>query len=118
MAWVFRKVIIKIKIPKESIKQPLVKDSIHDIIDQVKNCARTVYKELGGGYLEEVYGEAMAIELRERKIPYEIERNREIFYKGFKVGTHRLDFIVKGTLVVELKATTSITKSHIGQTYG
>lgn len=51
------------------------------------------------------------------KIPYEIERNREIFYKGFKVGTHRLDFIVKGTLVVELKATTSITKSHIGQTY-
>lgn len=90
---------------------------LEKIISQVKDAATMIYKELGGGYLENIYEESMAIELRERNIPYEVERNREIFYKGIKVGTHRLDFIVKNMLVVELKATTSITKSHEGQTY-
>ena len=70
-----------------------------------------------GGYLENVYEEAMAIELRERKIDYDVERNKEIFYKGIKVGTHRLDFIIEKKLVVELKAATSISNSHIGQTH-
>jgi len=46
-----------------------------------------------------------------------MERNREIFYKDTKVGTHRLDFIINGILVVELKATSSISKSHEGQTF-
>ena len=58
----------------------------------------------------------MAIELRERNITYEVERNTEIFYKGEKVGIHRLDFILEGKLVVELKAQAGITKSHVGQT--
>ena len=58
----------------------------------------------------------MAVEFRERKIPYEIERNTEIFYKGVKVGVHRLDFILDSKLVVELKAYSSITSSHVGQT--
>ena len=88
---------------------------MNKIIEQAKDAAREIYKELGGGYLEGIYEESMAIELRERKINYEVERNREVFYKGFKVGVHRLDFIVDGNLVVELKATTSITKAHVGQ---
>lgn len=58
----------------------------------------------------------MAIEFRERNISYEVEKNTEIFYKGIKVGIHRLDFILENKLVVELKAQTSITKSHEGQT--
>ena len=90
---------------------------MENMIDVVKEAANTLYKELGGGYLENIYEEAMAIELRERNITYEVERNREIFYKGIKVGTHRLDFIINEKLVVELKATTSISKSHEGQTY-
>ncbi len=69
---------------------------------------------MGGGYLETIYEESMAIEIRERKIEYEVERNKEIFYKGIKIGTHRLDFIIRGFLVVELKAGTNITNTHIG----
>ena len=85
--------------------------------DKIKDAARTIYTELGGGYLETVYEEAMAVELRERKIKYEVERNKEVFYKNVKVGEHRLDFIVENYLVVELKAGTGITSSHVGQTY-
>ena len=86
------------------------------LLQEVKSFAKEIYKELGAGYDESIYEEAMAIELRQRKIPYEVERNTEIFYKGIKVGIHRLDFILDGKLVVELKAQTGITKSHVGQT--
>ncbi len=89
---------------------------IPELISQVKEAANVIYKELGAGYDESIYEESMAIEFRERKIKYEVERNTEIFYKGIKVGIHRLDFILEGKLVLELKAQTSITKSHEGQT--
>lgn len=86
------------------------------LISQIKDAANVIYKELGAGYDESIYEESMAIEFRERNIDYEVERNTEIFYKGIKVGIHRLDFILEGKFVLELKAQTSITKSHEGQT--
>ena len=89
---------------------------IEELKTHVKESATQIYKELGAGYDESIYEESMAIELRERKVPYEVERNTEIFYKGIKVGVHRLDFILDDKFVVELKAQTSITKSHEGQT--
>lgn len=91
------------------------------LLNAVKSCAIEVYKALGAGYEERIYQEAIAVEFRKRNIPYEIERDVEVFYKGEKVGIHRLDFIVmdvelKSALVVELKSATKITKSHIAQT--
>lgn len=91
-------------------------EKISNLIDVVKQAAKTIYKELGAGYDESIYEEAMSIEFREKNIPYEVEKNTEIFYKGIKVGVHRLDFIVGTNLVVELKAQGTITKSHVGQT--
>ena len=87
-----------------------------ELKNQVKESAKEIYRELRAGYSESIYEEALAVELRLRKIPYEVERNTEIFYKGAKVGIHRLDFILDGKLVVELKAQQSITSSHVGQT--
>ena len=89
---------------------------VKPLIQEVKSAAKEVYKELSAGYEESVYEEAMSVEFRQRKIPYEVERNTEIFYKGTKVGLHRLDFILDEKLVVELKAQMTITKSHVGQT--
>jgi len=87
-----------------------------ELKNHVKVAAKQIYHELGAGYNEMIYEEAMAVEFRERKIPYEVERNTEIFYKEIKVGIHRLDFILDGKLVVELKAQLYITPSHVGQT--
>jgi len=87
-----------------------------ELKNQVKESAEEIYRELGAGYNESIYEEALAVELRQRKIPYEVERNTEIFYKGAKVGIHRLDFILESKLVVELKANVAITSSHVGQT--
>ncbi len=89
---------------------------ISQLINVVKESACDIYKGLGAGYNEAIYEEAMALEFRERKINYDVEKNTEIFYKGVKVGVHRLDFIVENKLVVELKAQSAIYPSHVGQT--
>ncbi len=89
---------------------------IIQLINIVKDASCLIYKELGAGYNETVYEEALAVEFRERKIKYNVEANAEIFYKGIKVGIHRLDFIVEKKLVVELKAQPNLTSSHVGQT--
>ena len=89
---------------------------ILQLINIVKEAACDIYKELGAGYNETVYEEALAVEFRARKLKYNVEANAEIFYKGIKVGIHRLDFIVEKKLVVELKAQPNLTSSHVGQT--
>jgi len=86
------------------------------LINIVKEASCAIYKDLGAGYNETVYEEALAVEFRQRKIKYDVEKNTEIFYKGVKVGIHRLDFIVEKKLVVELKAQSHLMPSHVGQT--
>ena len=89
---------------------------IQQLLNIVKEASCAIYKDLGAGYNETVYEEALAVEFRERKIKYDVEKNTEIFYKGIKVGIHRLDFIVGKKLVVELKAQSHLMPSHVGQT--
>jgi len=86
-----------------------------EIIKKIKGFTIEVYKILKAGYNETVYEEAMAVEMRRSKIGYEVEHNTEIMYKGEKIGTHKLDFIVEGKLVVELKAAASISKGNKAQ---
>jgi len=63
-----------------------------------------VHKALGPGFLESVYEEAMCIELTLRGIPFERQVPVEIGYKGHRVGQSRVDLVVGGQLLVELKA--------------
>ena len=88
---------------------------ISQLINILKESACDIYKGLVAGYNETIYEEAMALELRLRRINYDVEKNTEIFYKGVKVGIHRLDFIVENKLVVELKAQNAVYPSHVGQ---
>ncbi len=87
----------------------------NEILKKIRKYSVEIYETLGAGYNECVYEEALALELRKAKIDYEIERNTEIMYKGEKVGIHRLDFIVEGKIVIELKAASSITNSNRSQ---
>ncbi len=64
-----------------------------------------VHKQLGCGFLEGVYQEAMAQELTEQGIPFEREKELPVEYKGKRLNvTYRADFICSGTIIVELKA--------------
>ena len=75
------------------------------MIDRVKEFAQIVYNDLGPGFSERVYHNAMEVLLRKEGIPYETERIVPVVFQGHTIGNMRADLIVDRTLVVELKAT-------------
>ena len=72
--------------------------------------AMEVHRELGHGFLEAVYQEALAMELRKREIPFQHEHPIPIAYKGERLGTpYRADFLCFETVIVELKALSALS---------
>jgi GxxExxY protein len=65
--------------------------------------AREVYSQLGPGYSERVYHNAVEVLLREKHIPYESERIIPISFKGHVIGNMRADIIVNNETVLEFK---------------
>lgn len=75
-----------------------------DLSARVIAAAIQVHKTLGPGFLESAYEAALWIELDLRGIRYERQKRVPLTYRGQSVGEHRLDLLVEGVLVVELKA--------------
>lgn len=75
-----------------------------DISGKVIGAAFEVHKVLGCGFLEAVYEEALAREMRLRGIQFERQKPLEILYKGEPIKEYVCDFLVEGKIVVELKA--------------
>jgi GxxExxY protein len=91
------------------------REGIDDLIYRTIGCMIEVHKELGPGFLESVYRRAIAVELQEQGIPFETEKKIELRYKKKRVGVHRLDLLVLGELVVELKTVETLHKKHYAQ---
>ena len=85
--------------------------------DKIIGAAMTVHSELKNGFLEEVYQQALAIEMRLQGIPFEREKQLEIFYKGIKLDKkYYADFYCFDKIIVELKAKSQLNNEHIAQT--
>jgi GxxExxY protein len=74
-----------------------------------------VYNELGFGFLESVYREAMRIALEQVGLRVEAEVPVPVSFRGCLVGVFRADLVVDGIVVVELKTADSIGKAHEAQ---
>ena len=91
----------------------IYKQESYDII----GVCMEVHNELGKGFSEIVYGDALEIELRNAKINYQREVKFNITYKGNLLPHYYVaDFIIDNKIVLEIKAIESLTKSHIKQT--
>jgi GxxExxY protein len=84
-----------------------------DLSHQVIGAAITVHKALGPGFLESVYEEGFCLELAALGIPFERQKVVSILYNGQVIGEHRLDILVAGCLVVELKAVKKLEDIHL-----
>ena len=83
---------------------------------QIIGAAMEVHKELGRGFLEPVYQEALELEFNNRGIPFRPQPELPIYYKGRKLKTHyHSDFICYDDVIVELKALTRLGDSELAQ---
>jgi GxxExxY protein len=83
----------------------------HEII----GAAIEVHRILGPGYLESIYEEALCIELKLRTISFERQAPVQIVYKGAAIGQGRLDLLVQGKLIVEIKTVETLAPIHKAQ---
>jgi GxxExxY protein len=81
---------------------------------RIISAAIRVYKELGPGFLEAMYEEALAIELTAAGLAFEGYKLLPVFYREHLIGEHRLDFLVEGKVIVELKAICVLEDVHFG----
>ena len=89
---------------------------LNRITNLIIGAAIAVHKELGPGYDEQTYENALAIEFGVRGIRFERQYLVGIFYRGQKVGERRLDFLVEETVVLELKAVEQLIGLFTSQT--
>ena len=76
----------------------------------------SVHKELGCGFLEAVYGDALEMEFKMQGIPYTREQEMTIDYKGCQLPHKYIaDFVCYDDIIVEIKAVDSLSSSHRAQ---
>lgn len=102
----------------ERSKQSFFKEprlEVDEIARAVIGAAIEVHRHLGPGHIETMYERALAIELDVRGISYERQVSTELAYKGILVGEFRVDLVVGGAVIVELKAVESLSATHVKQ---
>ena len=88
---------------------------LSDLTGKVIGCAMEVHKHLGNGFQEVIYQRALEIEMNLQKLEFSREHEMLISYKGENIGTRRVDFIVEGKVLVEIKAVVKMEDVHLAQ---
>ena len=88
----------------------------HESFEIIGACM-DVHNQLGKGFDENVYKDALEIEFQKRKDPFEREKRFDIYYDGIKLKHFYFsDYVVFEKIILEIKAIQSLTPSHIKQT--
>ena len=83
--------------------------------NKIIGAAIQVHRELGPGFIEGIYEEALKVEFTRRKINFEHQKEIKIEYRGVTVGIHRMDLLVEKDIIVELKAIKELADIHFAQ---
>ena len=86
-----------------------------ELSSRIIGAAIEVHRELGPGFLEGIYEEALKIELSEQSMHCDSQKEIKIEYLGVEIGVHRLDLLVEKKIIVELKAVKELTDIHFAQ---
>lgn len=86
-----------------------------DVTEKIIKAYYNVYNELGYGFLERVYENALLIELKALGLECQKQKPISVSYKGYNVGEYFADIIVENKVIIELKAAEGIVKEHEAQ---
>ena len=88
-----------------------------ELTEQIIGIFYEVYNELGFGFLEKVYEEAMALALKERGIEFRQQVPIPVWFPGQTIGSYDADLTVGGIVLVELKACRALESAHEAQLF-
>ena len=91
---------------------PVLSPEREAIVTRTIGCAIRVHQALGPGFHEAIYQDAMGVELEWEGLPYEREFRVAMFYRERPLRSQRLDLVVDGLVVVELKAVEHLERVH------
>ena len=86
-----------------------------DLTNRIICAFYNVYNILGSGFLEKVYENALAIELKKIGLSVTQQESIKVYYDGVQVGDYYADIVVNGLVILELKAAESLRSEHFAQ---
>ncbi|MFD1258932.1 GxxExxY protein [Mucilaginibacter terrae] len=97
--------------------KPIVNSSYKnsELTGKIIGCAMKVHSILGNGFQEVIYQRCLAIEMAKTDLLFAREMEMTIYYDGIEVGKRRVDFLVEGIIMVELKAVSQLEDVHLAQ---
>ena len=90
-------------------------DQLNSHTERIIGCAFRVSNTLGSGFLEKVYENALAIELRKSGLDVKQQAPVRVLYDGIVVGEYFADLLVSDAVIVELKAVNEFSDAHAAQ---
>ncbi len=88
---------------------------LNRITERIIGAALAVHCELGPGFLESIYAQALRIELTATGLAFEWEKPVDVLYRGARIRGQRVDLVVESQIVVEVKAVSAIEPIHVAQ---
>jgi GxxExxY protein len=96
------------------MREEIIKNNEH-ITSKIIGCAMKVHNKMGNGFQEVIYQRCLSLEFEKTGLSFEREKEKTIYYYGTEVGTRRVDFLVGGKILVELKAIIQLENVHLAQ---
>ena len=94
---------------------PLLDVDGEAIVTEAIDCGMVVHRVLGPGYKERIYDDAMCLELDSRGLKFERQKPIEVRYKSWSIPGQKIDLIVGGVVLVEIKAVSQLKELHSAQ---
>ena len=83
-----------------------------ELTEKIIGCAFKVYNQLGAGFLEKIYENALAIELKDAGLSAQQQYPIKVYYNEIVIGDYIADIVVEDRVIIELKAVNNLAKAH------
>jgi GxxExxY protein len=84
---------------------------------EILSCCFEVMKELGSGFLERVYKNALFLVMKDKGLNIEVEKHYEVLFRNKVIGRYSADLVVEKTVIVELKCCDCLLREHQAQLF-